>query len=305
MGDDLAAPQRPVLTYGRRSGRMTRLRKRLIRLFLVVAVIFSTVEGAKGLRSGIAEFRFRLNASRQRDETYRLLMKHTVAEGTVIFDETKHSCAVLCEPASGLTYMVRFRGDPGTTPLQLASWDIWNGDSCLRSLSDADYQAATGSRRLRCLSGIRQLSYLHCGYARVSGPPFSTYAGKGVGLYLHGGRTLQGMERLICVSFDPYQFIAGDTSPVTVCVYSPGKAFRSGQYRVKRSGLGFACGAAEPLRFYAGQPDPVDPSHFTISYTAGKRPGVIDGWLTADGNDVRLVARDQAASTGNAVQAGK
>ena len=34
-----------------------------------------------------------------------------------------------------------------------------------------------------------------------------------------------------------------------------------------------------PLRLYAGQPDPNDASHFTISYTTATRSGTIDGWL--------------------------
>lgn len=37
------------------------------------------------------------------------------------------------------------------------------------------------------------------------------------------------------------------------------------------------------LRLFAGQPDPADPSHFTIDYAIGDQKGVIDGWLKADG----------------------
>ncbi len=44
------------------------------------------------------------------------------------------------------------------------------------------------------------------------------------------------------------------------------------------------------LRCYAGQPDPTDPSHFTIAYTFGPQSGVIDGYLHAD-NSVTLAAR--------------
>lgn len=35
----------------------------------------------------------------------------------------------------------------------------------------------------------------------------------------------------------------------------------------------------QALTFTAGQPDPVDPSHFTIGYQIDDGPGVIDGWL--------------------------
>lgn len=40
----------------------------------------------------------------------------------------------------------------------------------------------------------------------------------------------------------------------------------------------------QQLRVYAGQPDPADASHFTINYVLDGQPGVIDGWLKADGS---------------------
>jgi hypothetical protein len=36
------------------------------------------------------------------------------------------------------------------------------------------------------------------------------------------------------------------------------------------------------LRFYGGQPDPKDPSHFTVDYEFDGQRGTIDGWLTDD-----------------------
>ena len=41
------------------------------------------------------------------------------------------------------------------------------------------------------------------------------------------------------------------------------------------------------LRFFAGQPDPDDASHFTIRYQADGREGVIDGWMQDDGLHLR------------------
>jgi hypothetical protein len=41
---------------------------------------------------------------------------------------------------------------------------------------------------------------------------------------------------------------------------------------------------------YAGQSDPNNASHFTISYSADARPGLIDGWLENDGT-IRLELR--------------
>jgi hypothetical protein len=49
--------------------------------------------------------------------------------------------------------------------------------------------------------------------------------------------------------------------------------------------------ARDLWRFYAGQPDPADASHFTIVYVRDGRPGVIDGWLR-DAGPVELVPRE-------------
>jgi hypothetical protein len=34
-----------------------------------------------------------------------------------------------------------------------------------------------------------------------------------------------------------------------------------------------------PLTVFAGQPDPVDPTHFTVAYDIGGQGGIIDGWV--------------------------
>ena len=36
---------------------------------------------------------------------------------------------------------------------------------------------------------------------------------------------------------------------------------------------------AVAVRVFAGRPDPTDESHFTIEFTSGGTPGVIDGYL--------------------------
>ena len=41
-------------------------------------------------------------------------------------------------------------------------------------------------------------------------------------------------------------------------------------------------GKREHIRFFAGQPDNSDPSHFTITYESDSRPATIDGWLLDD-----------------------
>jgi hypothetical protein len=45
-----------------------------------------------------------------------------------------------------------------------------------------------------------------------------------------------------------------------------------------------------PFRFYAGQPDPANPSRFTIDYTYQGNPGTIDGSV-GDGGNIILTPR--------------
>ena len=52
-----------------------------------------------------------------------------------------------------------------------------------------------------------------------------------------------------------------------------------------------AGGETARLQVFAGQPDPHDPSHFTIGYAFNDRRGTIDGWLL-DRDAVKLEIRD-------------
>ncbi|HEY8751897.1 MAG TPA: hypothetical protein VIM11_28200 [Tepidisphaeraceae bacterium] len=123
------------------------------------------------------------------------------------------------------------------------------------------------------------------------GPPYTSFEGDILDVFVHGRRTSSGAERLVAVSFDSSTFMVGDPQPFTVCIYTPGKFLRSGNWNWMRCGLGFKCNPGEPLRLYGGQPDLADCSHFTIRYSAGNRSGVIDGWLNQDANAVTMSAR--------------
>lgn len=50
-------------------------------------------------------------------------------------------------------------------------------------------------------------------------------------------------------------------------------------------------GRPATARWYAGQPDQDDPSHFTIQFELDGRAGTIDGFLTDDGRHVRMQSR--------------
>jgi hypothetical protein len=49
------------------------------------------------------------------------------------------------------------------------------------------------------------------------------------------------------------------------------------------------------LRFFAGQPEPDDESHFTIRYETTEGSGTIDGWLMPD-DSVKFQIRDGPAT---------
>ena len=62
------------------------------------------------------------------------------------------------------------------------------------------------------------------------------------------------------------------------------------------------------IRWYAGQPDQTDSTHFTIDYEIRGQRGTVDGYLTDDGRHIRMQPRlyaDQAAQqVASAVQVG-
>lgn len=53
--------------------------------------------------------------------------------------------------------------------------------------------------------------------------------------------------------------------------------------------------SGSPFCFYAGQPDPADPGHFTIDYAVGDRRGTIDGYI-GQSPMVRLAVRNGPAT---------
>lgn len=55
-------------------------------------------------------------------------------------------------------------------------------------------------------------------------------------------------------------------------------------------------GDMETLRWYAGQPDDLDPTHFTIDYEIAGVRGTVDGYLSDDGRHVRMQPRQSRAT---------
>lgn len=113
----------------------------------------------------------------------------------------------------------------------------------------------------------------------------TTYATDGV-VFLHSRQDGAGNERLVVVRFamrawNEWYFIwtVGDS-----------RSGRSGTIIVPLS----VETQSKKLRLFAGQPDPVDPTHFSFDYEVGGRRGTIDGWLaeTEHGRHIQLKLRN-------------
>lgn len=103
--------------------------------------------------------------------------------------------------------------------------------------------------------------------------------------FVHGRTTLKGQTSLVVVdcaamSFGPKGHVAGLLGWTIERESSPGRTVRHvGDSSGVSTVLLCLRSPSQHLRVFAGQPDPADPSHFTICYeTAGAR-GIIDGWL--------------------------
>jgi len=120
-------------------------------------------------------------------------------------------------------------------------------------------------------------------------------------VFLHRLRAAGSSERLVSVSLWPPQFAGLATSfnpghfsvQLSASVVSPANlglgtrptfSNRLGDFGERDLPTG-------TLRLFAGQPDPVDESHFTIRYELDGKSNIIDGWLMPD-DKVKLEPRN-------------
>ncbi len=108
-------------------------------------------------------------------------------------------------------------------------------------------------------------------------------------IFLHERRAAGGTPRLVAVERD-----AGpDCLAFSASVLEPAGIRRP--LNAVPSGLSSNVGDTtthRDTRFFAGQPDPADPSHFTIRYVRAGATHVIDGYLLAD-NSITLTQRNK------------
>jgi hypothetical protein len=129
-------------------------------------------------------------------------------------------------------------------------------------------------------------------------------AGPGPLAFLHERKTPSGQQRLVAVYFSTRQrFSPSANEPDIVrtfrrmdaAVYTPFAPGTSATWtqstielrlpqpdvvRVTRAPDGSYTAQRPPsLTVFAGQPDPVDPTHFTVAYDIAGQGGVVDGWV--------------------------
>lgn len=128
------------------------------------------------------------------------------------------------------------------------------------------------------------------GFAGVEGPV----------LFMHERETPKGEKRLVVVSYDPesdlhltenIDLMVQEMEPGTLGAYPrdiPGTMF----YDVMGSVL-----PPKHMRFYAGQADAKDATHFMIDYEAWGQRDTVDGWLENSG-EIRFVPRHKPVPPG-------
>jgi len=122
--------------------------------------------------------------------------------------------------------------------------------------------------------------------------------GRGATVFMHEMRNAAGQRRLVLVERLP---LSGMAPPfdyafsLDVFMFEPGNWTKSPTFVGHLNGFDWNGPTSYPstkgLRFYAGQIDPVDAGHFVIRYDLDGGSGVIDGWLNAAGDDVKIKIR--------------
>lgn len=112
-------------------------------------------------------------------------------------------------------------------------------------------------------------------------------------LFLHERRNGKGQIRLVAVDGSNGPSVAANPMHFMMSVYviRPGGAFTQPMVVADASQLiNVRSTFSDHVRRYAGQPDPADPSHFTMRCQVKDQSIIIDGWLQDD-DTVKLERR--------------
>lgn len=278
------------LNYGRHSWRS---RVPWTRVLIVCALLISPLI-LPHYATQITTLNRRFTAHAQLRTYFNECLRYTRSDAGPSFDETHDPLPVFFYGTSwraGRPMLIQFRGDVGVAlPKELDrgfSSLIYPSRRVERKLLNVKYLSAEACGRSLCMPACFPRP-------EAFGPaPYHSWEGDVYELFVHGRSAAgRGARRLVGVTFDATTFTAGDTTPLTIYIYSsPGLLPGNWCRKVARHSLGFPCSPSEPLRLFYGQPDPTDASHFTIRYSAGQRQGVIHGRLQRD-DSVTLTAEE-------------
>lgn len=126
----------------------------------------------------------------------------------------------------------------------------------------------------------------------VSSPQWNAYSsmthttnnGKDALLFLHARRSPSGQRRLLAITARPVAGYPLANAACTISVVHPATAWRNADLVASNwiSDPLWRVGDRRFIRFYAGQADPNDPTHFTLAFETDRHKGLLDGWLRDD-----------------------
>lgn len=185
---------------------------------------------------------------RQALATQQACMNFGMPADTVVYTDDPAELAKLAQPGSG--YVVR----PTNPPTASLDRDRYNRGAALRVA--AEWEA-----------------YHEAAWRQWQWQPFP-FRRDGT-VFLHQRLSPAGHDRIVVVQ-------AGEAGYLTWTVVTPGTEKNSPSAYSPAFGVGLQRRYNWPLRIFAGQPDPVDPSHFTVDYSFHGQRGRIDGQLNDD-----------------------
>ena len=282
-----------------------RTRLRLRRRLLLLAILLPAVAAfwQWGLSAIRASHR-RYELYRERWSLYRQCLSYSApagaAAGAPVFDESLEAGPVAVgewvDPGGQTRYVWRMsRGDPTAVVIQPPAADVPPAPRPYLAYGRSVHEIARLSWTNNLLRG--QVLCASSPWLRRQSVFGSSLTSDGYyhrHVFVHARRSPAGRQRLLVVSFDPLCFLAGGPQPFSADVRWLDGRWGDMGYAYGFVPPAFAVPASKPLRLFAGQPDPLDESHFTIPYDAGGVAGTIDGWLQAD-DGVKLVVRDGPA----------
>ncbi len=211
-------------------------------------------------------------------------LNYSLPASEVVFDESVKRESVGFYPAGQpdsqkIVYRSSRVGPATPTPQSGEEWFLLRIPWSWEAMLDArQHQYDDGDR---CKSGLRPTRPI------VDEAGVRSYAGRGhVLLFMHERRTPAGGRRLVTLFFAAPAFICNLPRPFSAHVSKVDSDGRFGRNEPGWYGQLACTGFAPPpdklICLYAGQPDPVDASRFTIAVKIGDADAIIDGKLGDD-----------------------